>query len=94
MDPMDQLVTGENAFEGGAEVFGMPGRVYAVYLPNASPSGSIDLKGVSGTLRKRWYDPRLGVFVGGTQLQQAGAIVPIGTPPNLVNEDWVCLFER
>jgi hypothetical protein len=94
MEPMDALVSGESGFEGGAEVFVAPDRVYAVYLPDATPTGTIDLSSTSVSLRKRWYDPRKGAFVGVAVLLQGGAVVPLGEPPYAPAEDWVCVFER
>lgn len=64
MEPADALVTGESSSFGGAEVFAKAGDVYAIYLPSASPAGSIDLSGVAGTLTLRWYNPRTGLFRG------------------------------
>jgi hypothetical protein len=94
MEPMDELVGGESGFEGGAEVFAAHHRVYAVYLPDATPTGSIDLSSTNVPLRKRWYDPRKGIYAGNTVLLQGGAVVQLGPPPYAPGEDWVCVFEH
>ena len=43
MAPHDALLTGESGAFGGGEVFAIPGSVYAVYLPEATATGSINL---------------------------------------------------
>ncbi|MEO0661781.1 MAG: DUF5060 domain-containing protein, partial [Planctomycetota bacterium] len=64
MDPEDGLVRNENVAFGGAEVYAQPGRVYAIYYPNASAQGQIDLRGHGQSFELRWFDPRIGSFAG------------------------------
>jgi len=94
MEPMDELVVGEDGNWGGAEVFALPGFAYAVYYPNASAVGRLDLTGTSGLFHARWYDPRTGRFVGSGGAVHAGAMVPVPPPPSQPSEDWVFLLRR
>ncbi len=94
MEPADGLVTGESPSYGGAEVFAKIGTVYAIYLPQASPSGSLNLIGAPGTYRKRWFDPRTGAYAGTTQTVSGGQNLPLGSPPYASGEDWVVLVRK
>jgi len=91
MAPADELLAGE---AGDGEVFALPGEVYAVYLPDASSTGSLDLSGATGELEQRWFDPRAGVFAGATRTVTGGANVTLGAPPSDPGEDWVVLLRR
>jgi hypothetical protein len=94
MQPADHLLTGESGMFGGGEVFAKPGQVYAVYLPMADATGSLDLGGVSGTFRARWWNPRQGGFEGSERIVNGGGARPLGTPPSTPNQDWVWLLEK
>lgn len=94
MVPADPLVSGESLAYGGAEVFAKAGAVYAVYLPVANPTGSINLTGASGFFGKAWYNPRTGLFQGPGSTVSAGGIVPLGPPPADPAEDWVVLLKK
>ena len=89
MQPGDSLLSGEAGDFGGGQVFYKPGEVYAVYLPNGSPSGTLTLPGSNFT--QDWFNPRTGLFEG-TQTSVAGPAVALGTPPSSINEDWIVLF--
>lgn len=89
MQPNDGLLSGESGAFGGGQVFFKAGEVYAVYLPDASPSGTLSL--APGNYTKRWYNPRTGQFVGAAT-NVSGGSVALGNPPNSSNEDWVVLF--
>jgi hypothetical protein len=92
MEPRDDLLTGETLDNGGGQVFAKPGQVYAVYLPEATSTGSLDLSGVSGSFRKSWYNPRTGGFEGATQTISGGGKRSLGAPPGSASqEDWVVL---
>lgn len=93
MEPADGLVTGESAAYGGAEVFAQHDRAYAVYLPDASQGGVLDLTGAPGDFELQWFDPRLGVDAGPATLVQGGGPVSLGTAPSLPGEDWVVRVE-
>jgi hypothetical protein len=94
MEPQDGLLSGESTGYGGGQVFAKPGQLYAVYLPNATSTGSLDLSGVSGGFQKRWYNPRTGSFEGTTQTVSGGGKRSLGAPPNSLSSDWVVLIKR
>lgn len=94
MAPADNLLTGETDLYNGGQVFAKAGDVYAIYLPEATPVGSLNLTGVSGTFTKRWFNPRTGGFEGAVSTVTAGGIVSLGSPPNDSSEDWVILLKR
>lgn len=92
MSPQDALVTNENGSYGGAEVFALPGEVYAIYFPNASSTGRLDLQGYTGNYRLEWFNPRLGRFEGNVvQLGTGGGQKTLPAPPNSPSEDWLAL---
>jgi hypothetical protein len=92
MKPQDGLLTGESTDYGGGQVFVKPSQIYAVYLPNATSSGALDLSGVSGSFQKRWYNPRTGGFEGATQTISGGGKRSLGTPPSSPSSDWIVLI--
>jgi CubicO group peptidase (beta-lactamase class C family) len=77
----------------GAQVFCVPGEVYAAYLPRANPSGEINLADGMTDFTKRWYNPRTGIFEGETEVIQPKEWVPFGSPPTEPDEDWVVLLQ-
>jgi hypothetical protein len=96
MEPRDGLLSGESGEStayGGGQVFARPGELYAVYLPNATSTGSLDLSGVSGDFQKRWYNPRTGAFEGTTQTISDGGKRSLGAPPSSASSDWVVLIK-
>lgn len=102
MAPADELVVNESELEVGmgkgetsmmgAQVFAKPGEVYAVYLPVASKTGSIDLSEAAGPFELRWYNPRTGDFEGETRTLEGGVRVEIGAPPAEPAGDWTALI--
>src|SRR5215216_141341 len=93
MEPQDWLLTGEPTDFGRGQVFAKPGELYAVYLPTATTTGTLDLSGESGVFQKRWYNPRTGVFDAAVSTVMGGGSVALGTPPDSPSEDWVVLLE-
>ena len=93
MQPQDGLLLGESSDYGGGQVFTKASEVYAVYLPNASSTGTLDLSGVSGSFQKRWYNPRSGAFEGSAQAVSGGTRTSLGAPPSSTSSDWVVLIE-
>lgn len=86
----DGLLLGEAQDYGGGEVFALPGRVYAIYLPLASDPASLVVP--PGLYGLRWYDPRDGVFAGPAQTHYVrGRLLAIGPPPYTPGGDWVAL---
>jgi len=101
MEPADHLLNGETSYSNGypqgsmgGQVLARSGEMYAVYLPNASTTGSLDLSGASGSFELRWYNPRTGTFEGSPSTIQGGASVALGSPPTSPSEDWAVLIER
>ncbi len=92
MQAGDWLVNGESGSYGGAEVFYKHGSVYAIYLPSANPTGTLNLGGVSGLFTQRWYNPRTGQIEGSSQTVSGNQTVNIGNPPHSASEDWVTWF--
>jgi hypothetical protein len=81
MVPNDSLLTGESSAYGGGEVFAKHGAAYAIYLPDASTTGQLDLSGTSGEFTMRWFDPRTGAFVGAPRTISGGQVVELGPAP-------------
>jgi Domain of unknown function (DUF5060)/Putative collagen-binding domain of a collagenase len=94
MVPQDSLLSGESSDHGGGQVFAKEGQVYAVYLPNATSTGTLDLSGVSGSFQKSWYNPRTGTFEGTTQTVSGGGKRSLGAPPSSASSDWVVLIKE
>jgi hypothetical protein len=93
MEPQDSLLAGESAnVGGGGQVFAKPGQIYAVYLPDATSTGTLDLSGASGSFQKRWYNPRTGSFEGATQTISGGEQLSLEAPPSAPSDDWVVLI--
>ena len=96
MSPNDELLTGEAGDYGGGEVFAKAGDTYAVYLPAANPSGTLDLSGASPSddFETRWYNPRTGQFQGTVGAVTGGSPIELGTPPGDPAADWVILIRK
>jgi len=94
MKPDDDLLSKENSSYRGGQVLAKKGEVYAIYLPSASPSGTLNLSTTSGAFQKRWYDPRNGRFEGSTTAVSGGGSVSLGKPPGDASKDWVVLLTK
>ncbi|MCA9110085.1 MAG: hypothetical protein KDA52_09075, partial [Planctomycetaceae bacterium] len=99
MEPNDGLMQDSSEFEGlknqvQAQVFAKAGEIYAIYLPCASNTGTLDLRDHPQRFQQQWFNPRTGDFVGPEALVEGGRLVPLGKPPNDPSEDWVVLFKR
>ena len=92
MAPDRSLVSGESGTFGGAEVFAKAGEVYAVYYPDASSTGTLDLSGSNATFRLDWFNPRTGAFEGTPATIVGGGPVMMPPPPSDSGEDWVALL--
>lgn len=91
MQPADSLLTGESsAFEGG-QVFGKFAEAYMVYLPDASPAGTLQL--APGEYILQWHDPRNLVSFPTVEFVSSGTLT-LGAPPNSPNEDWVATIRK
>jgi PelA/Pel-15E family pectate lyase len=104
MQPSDGLVTGAGSValpigKGktqplGPQVFTKPGEIYAVYLPTAKPSGTLDLSALTGKAKLRWFNPRTGQFAGDEREVSGGKAIAIGDAPAETEQDWVVLVKR
>lgn len=104
MRPDDGLVRGASTLDVGigkgkrsalgAQVFTLPGKVYAVYLPKATETGEIDLSLFMSEFNKRWYNPRTGEFEGEVATIRGGNWVPLGHAPQDPDQDWAVLIQR
>jgi hypothetical protein len=81
-------------YQLGAQVFAKHGVVYAIYLPSAARTGTLELTDVDGSFVLRWYDPREGRFRSGARVVKGGQHVPLGDPPDQPSEDWVVLLKK
>ncbi len=100
MWPRHSLLDGEAQYAGlhntvGGHVFTDATDVYAIYLPNATQTGTLDLSASPGAFSVRWYNPRTGQFVPtATRQVEGGRPITIGPPPGEPDEDWAVLLER
>ncbi|MEO6434926.1 MAG: DUF5060 domain-containing protein [Tepidisphaeraceae bacterium] len=95
MQPSDALLTGESASTalGSGQVFSKTGDLYAIYLPRATATGTLDLTGDPGPFDLSWLDPRTGATVAG-QAIAGGAPVALPAAPAQASEDWVLLLRK
>jgi CubicO group peptidase (beta-lactamase class C family) len=99
MQPSDALLSGSSVFEGTnnklpGQVFVKSGEIYAVYLPLAEQSGTLDLSGAEGAFAMQWFNPRTGEYVGEAREISGGVPVELGAVPDEPGEDWVALIKR
>jgi len=83
MEPVDHLHS-----DLDAQVFAKAGDTYAVFVPNASTSGNLQVQ--PGTYTVQWFNPRSGEFEGPTVTTSDSPIV-FGAAPNTPGQDWVML---
>jgi hypothetical protein len=103
-EPADELSRGASTVELGVgrrrkaalgpQVFVKPGEVYAVYLPRAAATGTLDLRNLATPATQRWFNPRSGEFVGEARQITGGTALELGPPPTDPGEDWVVLVRR
>ena len=93
MKNADALV-GNKLHDNSVYCFAKPGKIYVVYLP-AAGSASLDLTGVEGKFKVKWYNPRTGgeLLNGSIAEVQGGATVDLGVPPADLEKDWVALLK-
>lgn len=80
MKPMPQIAP-------GAACLADAGRTYVIYLPKGR--GTLDLGGVVGTVRGRWFNPHTGRYGSALQLS-AGSNVQVTAPSQ---SDWVLVLD-
>jgi CubicO group peptidase (beta-lactamase class C family) len=101
MNPADDLIRGAGTIEVGmgkgktstmgAQVFAQPGKIYAIYLPNARTTGDLNLTAAPGDFVQCWYNPRKGTFEGEAVEVRGGGWVSLGPPPRDAEQDWAVL---
>ncbi|MFT7169048.1 MAG: hypothetical protein ACI80K_002184, partial [Paracoccaceae bacterium] len=92
MTPDDSLVRNESGAFGGAEVFAKAGEVYAIYYPNTTNAGQLNLGSNAELYFVEWFNPRTGEFVGDrAALGTGGGWKNLGAPPADPSNDWVAL---
>ena len=104
MEPADELSSGAatialgvgrgKSVPLGPQVFAKRGEVYAVYLPTCSTAGTLDLTDLKGAAQQRWFDPRVGAFVGAPTRITGGTRQDLGQPPSEPTSDWVVLIQQ
>jgi hypothetical protein len=94
MEPADELLSDASDLYEGGQVFALPGRVYAVYLPSAQPVGRLDLSQAAGEYELRWYNPRSGEFQGERVTLTGGGPVALPTPLMDADQDWAILIRH
>ena len=83
MEPADELLTGESNTNGGAEVFRQAGQVYAIYYPDTTVQGTLDLTETGGgSFGAIWYNPRTGLFDSNPIFFTGGSAVAVPSPPD------------
>ena len=89
MKSADRLLSNKDAYCLAKE-----GEVYAVYLPNGTPT-SIDIGKESGDWTIHWFDPTKGgeLQTGSQKSAEASAQFSLGTPPQTQRQttDWVAI---
>jgi hypothetical protein len=96
MEPADALLGGEatSSGDGEGQVFLAPGEVYAVYLPVATSTGTLDLSAEAGrSFEMSWLNPRTGQTTFARQVGGGGAVA-LGAPPAGASDDWVAVFRN
>jgi hypothetical protein len=99
MTPCDESLSGEAQYEGkyntlDGQVLAKRGERYAVYLPTASATGTLDLGETSGPFTMRWFNPRSGAFEGDARSLDSRGPVALGPPPGDPALDWAALLTR
>ncbi|MEM9883653.1 MAG: DUF5060 domain-containing protein [Planctomycetota bacterium] len=89
----DTLIRDEDGSYGGAEVFFKDGEVYAIYFPDGSDTGELDLTGHDGlSFLARWYDPVTGLFDDGSDFTlEGGDWIDLDPTPTGGTKDWALL---
>ena len=87
MEPDDSLHSAGST--SNVQVFAKKGAIYAVYLPDATDSGSLSVP--DDEYQIQWFNPRSGLFNGQTTIIDASDSLALGNAPEDPVEDWVVL---
>ncbi len=86
MTPEDARLAGNDNTADGPDALVKPGEIYAAYLPDANPPGTIALS-ERGNATLRWFNPRTGQFLPDARTLTSAA-TPIPLPPSEPDQDW------
>ena len=89
MEPDDSLHSAGATSD--VQVFAKTGEIYAVYLPDATDSGSLSVP--DDEYQIRWFNPRTGQFEVQTTTIEATDTIALGDAPADPVEDWVVLVK-
>lgn len=95
--PYWQMIDADSLIEnGGGEVLADPGRDYLLWYRNLRTLGRLNLSGVAGTFKVRWYNPRTGVWSAYQETFPGGVATNVPNPPDNQNrdEDWLAHVHR
>jgi len=94
IDPYNHPITVHNCdSDGDGHVFAKNGEAYAIYLPDGSLTGTLNLTNEAGNFSLSWYNPRTGWFEGEIKKVAGGKDIRLGNPPSTPTEDWVVLIQ-
>jgi hypothetical protein len=90
MSSMDELTPAS-----GDYCFARAGELYTVYLPFGG-TGTIDLRGATGTFEIQWFNPREGgsLLAGSIPRAEGGKCVSFGMPPSDAGKDWIVMLKK
>ncbi|WP_236973467.1 DUF5060 domain-containing protein [Membranihabitans maritimus] len=91
MDVMNDLVDNNDAY-----CLAKSGDTYAIYFPEVTSSGMLDLKEAKGSFNVKWYNPRKldSLRFGSTKSIRGEGVRELGSPPEDESKDWVCLITK
>ena len=94
MEPDDLSVVEAGEEHGGPQCLARYGQVYAIYYPVARRTGRLTMWRVEGQFEQRWFNPRIGAFVGSPTRFAAQGMHEIGPAPSDPERDWAVLVRR
>lgn len=88
-------LAGNTTDDNSVYCFAKPGEIYLVYLPKGG-TAQLDLSGVTGSMKVRWFDPRNGGSLknGPVTTVKAGAAASLGQPPSASEKDWLAVVSK
>jgi hypothetical protein len=88
-------LVGNNTNNKDKYCFALEGKLFLVYLAYVKDT-ELDLTGVKGTFRIKWYNPRSGgeLIDGPVSKLKGGGIVNTGKPPAEEGDDWLAIVYK